>query len=122
MTIFCEVIMDDCIFCRIIKKEIPSQIVYEDAEVIAIKDIHPQAPVHVLVMPKTHIPDIIAFSETDDKLQSAVNKAVIKTARICGVADEGFRVINNCKESAGQTVWHVHFHVIGGKILGEKII
>lgn len=114
--------MDDCIFCRIIKKEIPSQIVYEDDEVIAIKDIHPQAPVHVLVMPKTHIPDIIGFSDADDKLQSAVNKAIIKTAQICGVADEGFRVINNCKESAGQTVLHVHFHVIGGKNLGEKII
>ena len=114
--------MSDCIFCRIIRKEIPSDTVYEDEDVLVIRDIHPQAPVHALVIPKTHMTDIIFFSEADDRLQAAVNRAIVKTAKIFGIADDGFRVINNCKEAAGQTVLHVHFHVIGGKNLGEKII
>ena len=114
--------MNDCIFCRIIKREIPSNIVYEDDDVIAIKDIHPQTPVHVLVMPKRHIPDIISFTQADAAIQSAVNSAIIKTAKISGILNEGFRVINNCGESAGQSVLHVHFHLLGGKDLGEKII
>ena len=114
--------MGDCIFCRIINKEIPSDMIYEDDMVAAFHDISPQAPVHVLVMPKKHIADILGFEEQDTMLLFDITRAIEQVAKITGIKENGFRVINNCGRAAGQTVEHVHFHVIGGKGLGEKIV
>ena len=110
-----------CIFCKIANKEIPSSIVYEDDKVIAIDDINPQAPVHVLVIPKTHSDNIVEFSESEPSDVKAVMKAIAEVSRIKGL-NAGFRVINNCGKAAGQTVEHVHFHVLGGVDMSETLI
>ena len=114
--------MDECIFCRIINKEIPSKIVYEDDFVIAFDDIKPQAPVHVIVIPKKHVKDISELSEEDGVLHTAMMKACVKVAEIKGIKQDGFRLINNCGRNAGQTVFHVHIHVLGGRCFGDTII
>ena len=129
--------MEKCIFCMINNKELPSKAVYEDDYVLAFDDIHPQAPVHVVVISKRHIKDIVelaaeAINDTanntagqnaaDNKtLIGALMKACIKVAEIKGIKDSGFRIINNCGEDAGQSVMHVHFHVLGGESFGEKL-
>lgn len=110
--------MSDCIFCRIVNKEIPSEIVYEDERILAFKDINPVAPVHILIIPKKHIPDMTAVTEEDAELIGAVHLAAIKIAREVGVAETGFRLVNNCKEDGGQVVMHLHYHLIGGRKLG----
>ena len=111
--------MEDCIFCKIVKGKIPSTKVYEDENVYAFKDINPAAPIHVLVIPKEHTTNILdTKSETIAKIFEAINKIAKKE----GFAKEGFRVINNCGENAGQTVMHMHFHIIAGKKLGEGIV
>lgn len=107
--------MSDCIFCRIRDKQIPSQIIYEDEQVLAFNDIHPQAPVHVLVVTKKHIPSLAEMTDADDALLPAVFGAIRRIAEKTGVAGSGFRVIANCGQSAGQTVGHLHFHLLGGK-------
>lgn len=113
---------DDCIFCRIIKGEIPSTKVYEDEYVYAFKDIHPAAPVHVLVVPKKHIDSLETLN--DDNMEEVVHahRAIRKVAAIAGIQDKGYRVIVNCGAEAGQTVMHLHYHVLGGMKMGEKII
>lgn len=112
-----------CLFCKIINREIPSTIVYEDDALICFKDIHPVAPVHVLIVPKTHFDDILALSESVEgrKAYEDVLLALPKIVEITGMA-EGFRLVNNCREDGGQSVMHVHFHLIGGRKLGEKIL
>ena len=112
-----------CIFCDIIDGKIPSSKVYENDKVLCIRDINPVAPTHVLVLPKKHFDDIIDCSKSEDGAVylDAVSKAVAEVAKIDGL-DKGFRVINNCGEDGGQTVMHLHFHVIGGLKLTEKII
>lgn len=107
--------MSDCIFCQIRDKQIPSQIVYEDEWVLAFNDIHPQAPVHVLVITKKHIPSLQEMTAAEDALLPAVFSAIRKIAAQAGIAERGFRVITNCGQSAGQTVGHLHFHLLGGK-------
>ena len=109
--------MEDCIFCKIINKQIPSQIVYEDDEIIAFKDIQPVAPVHVLVVPKKHIPSVLELSEEDKAIIGKIYTVIQKLAVELGVDKEGFRVVTNCGENAGQTVKHIHFHLLGGKKL-----
>ena len=101
----------DCIFCEIIKGNIPSTIVYEDEFVTAFNDLNPQMPVHVLIVPKKHIASAYDIEEADAELIGRVF-----------LAAKGFRIINNCGEDAGQTVKHLHFHMLGGKTMGEKII
>ena len=113
--------MDNCIFCKIINKEIPSSIVYEDDNVIAFKDLNPQAPVHILVVPKKHYDNVLSV-ENNDNIISKIYEAINKIAQQEGFDKDGFRVINNCGENAGQTVMHMHFHILAGKKLGEKII
>lgn len=112
-----------CLFCDIIDKKIPSTPVYEDENVYCFNDINPVAPVHVLVVPKKHFEDIldIASSADADKVLGDVSRAISKVAEINNLG-EGFRVINNCREFGGQTVKHIHFHVIGGLKLTEKMI
>ncbi len=111
--------MEECIFCKIASKEIPSKIVYEDEMVIAFEDLNPVAPVHILVVPKKHMQDILDLAEEDMKYIVAVTTAIQKIARQKGIAETGFRVVNNCGEHGGQTVKHVHFHIIGGEMLGD---
>lgn len=112
-----------CIFCDIIKGKIPSTKVYENDKVLCIRDINPVAPTHVLVLPKKHFDDIIDVSKAEDGAEylGEVSKAVAEVAKIEGL-DKGFRVINNCGEDGGQTVMHLHFHIIGGIKLTEKMI
>lgn len=110
----------DCIFCKIIAGDIPSTKVYEDGKVFAIRDINPQAPVHVLVVPKEHIPSADFITAENSGNISAVFEAVPKIAAAEGLTN-GYRVINNCGEDGCQSVKHIHFHLLGGKKLSEKM-
>lgn len=114
--------MDDCLFCKIIRKEIPSNIVYEDENVLAFKDINPVAPVHVLIIPREHILDLNEISESNIDKISKCMLSVKEVAKICGVEKSGYRLISNVGEDGGQAVHHLHFHLIGGKKLGMNII
>ena len=114
--------MEDCIFCKIIKKEIPSTIIYEDDKVIAFNDVNPAAQIHILVVPKKHIETLLDVSDQDNELISYVYQIINKIAKEKGFANNGFRVIVNCGKDSGQEVMHIHFHVLGGKKLGDKIV
>ena len=113
---------NDCLFCKIIKKEIPSTIVYEDEEVIAFKDIHPAAPIHILVVPKKHIATLVDLTEEDEKIIGKIFSVINKIANDQAFKEKGFRVIANCGEDGCQEVKHIHFHLLAGKKLGAKII
>lgn len=114
--------MDDCIFCKIVKGEIPSEKVYEDEKVLAFKDINPVTPIHVLVIPKKHFKDVLDVKEEDKEIIADLFQSINKIAKILGIEENGFRVINNCGKDAGQEVMHLHFHLLAGKKLGTKII
>ena len=114
--------MEDCIFCKIIKKEIPSTIVYEDDSVIAFNDVNPAAPIHILVVPKKHIATLLDVTEEDKELIAHIYEVINQIARERGFAENGFRVITNCGRDSGQEVMHIHFHVLGGRKLGDKIV
>ncbi len=113
---------DNCIFCKIIKGEIPSNKVYEDDKCYAFRDINPQAPTHILVVPKCHITSCAAVDESNEALVGHIFTVIAKIAQQEGLDDKGFRVISNCGKDAGQTVPHLHFHILGGKTLGEKMV
>ena len=113
--------MSDCLFCKIIAGEIPSTKVYEDEKVYAFRDINPQAPVHVIVVPKMHIASANEITEENADCVAACFQAMPKIAKAEGLED-GYRIINNCGAAAGQTVMHLHFHLVGGRNLGEKIV
>ena len=113
--------MNDCIFCKIIKKEIPSNVVYEDSEILAFRDINPAAPVHILVIPKKHIISVADIKNEDELLIGKIYTVINKIAQDEGINQNGFRVITNCGEDGGQEVKHLHFHILGGKKLGTKI-
>lgn len=105
----------DCIFCKIVKGEIPCTKVYEDEDVLAFDDINPIAPVHTLVIPKKHIENISSLTDKDNTIVAAVMSGVREVAQIKGITDKGYRVISNNGTGAGQEVFHMHFHVLGGK-------
>ncbi|MBE7025374.1 MAG: histidine triad nucleotide-binding protein [Ruminococcaceae bacterium] len=107
----------DCLFCKIIKGEIPSNKVYEDEKVYAFHDISPAAPVHVLIIPKDHIPSANALTEENAPVVGHIFHVVAKLANELGIAEGGYRVVNNCGEDGGQTVQHLHFHLLGGRSL-----
>jgi len=113
--------MNDCIFCKIVNKEIPANIVYEDEEVIAFKDIHPVAPVHILIIPKKHIEKLTDIKKEDEASIGRIYAVINDIAKNQGIDKRGFRVIINCGEEGGQVVNHLHFHLLGGKHLGAKI-
>ena len=113
--------MEDCLFCKIVKGEVPSTKVYEDEEILAFKDINPMAPVHILVIPKKHYNDINEITEADANIIAKIHLVINKIAKEQGIAETGYRIINNCKEDGGQEVKHLHFHLIGGKKLGTKM-
>ena len=108
--------MDGCIFCKIAAGEIPSTKVYEDEQVLAFRDIAPQAPTHILVIPKTHIPSVAAISTENSGLVAHIFEVIARVAEAEGLAN-GYRVVSNCGPDAGQTVHHLHFHILGGREL-----
>ena len=110
--------MDNCIFCKIIAGEIPSTKVYEDDRVYAFRDINPQAPVHVLIVPKKHFANIL---ECDAETAAALTDAIRQVAKLEGVDESGFRVISNCGRDGAQSVDHLHVHLLGGAALPEKM-
>jgi histidine triad (HIT) family protein len=109
--------MSDCLFCKIISGEIPSTVVYQDDTVYAFNDINPKAPVHVVVIPKKHIDDVRAATNEDDGIMGALLRAAAHAAALSGVAGSGFRVVANAGQDAGQSVDHLHLHVLGGRPL-----
>lgn len=104
----------DCLFCKIIGGEIPSNKVYEDDTVFAFRDIDPQAPVHILIVPKEHIVSAKDINESNSAVVAHIFEVAAKIAKAEGL-DDGFRIVNNCGDSAGQTVKHLHFHLMGGR-------
>ena len=107
--------MSDCLFCRIARKEIPASVVYEDERVLAFNDINPQAPLHALVIPKRHIPTVNDVTAEDAALVGEMIRAAAAIAREKGYADRGFRTVFNTNADAGQTVFHIHLHVLAGR-------
>lgn len=116
--------MQECLFCKIIKGEIPADIIYSNESIVAFRDIKPAAPVHVLIVPRRHVADLLELAGDSDgaALMQQILLAVPEVARRTGVDKRGFRLINNCGEEGGQTIPHVHFHLIGGRKLGEKLL
>ena len=114
--------MTDCIFCKIANKEIGTDLIYEDEEIVAFNDINPQAPIHILVIPKKHITSVVDLSDEDEALIGKMYTVIRKLAKKYNIEESGFRIIVNCKEDAGQEVPHLHFHILAGKKLGTKIV
>ena len=114
--------MEDCIFCKIIKGEIPSEKVYEDEDILAFKDINPAAPIHILVIPKKHVKSLLELEDEDYELVGKIQKVINKLAHQLSIEQEGFRVIVNCGKDAGQEVMHLHYHLLAGRKLGSKIV
>lgn len=108
----------DCLFCKIINGEIPSDKVYEDEQVFAFRDIAPAAPVHVLIIPKKHISSANEINEDNAAVVAHIFSVASKLAGELGIADSGYRIVNNCGKDGGQTVGHLHFHLLGGRNLG----
>ena len=113
--------MSDCLFCKIAAGEIPLTCVYQDGDVFAFRDIAPQAPVHVLVIPKKHIASADDVDGGNSQLVAKCFEAIAKIARAEGLAN-GYRIISNVGPDAGQSVDHLHFHILGGKLLGAKLV
>lgn len=113
--------MQDCLFCKIIAGEIPSKKIYEDEYTYAFHDINPQAPVHALVVSKKHTPDVAHNAEMNDAELAACLRTCAKVAQMLGLEQGGYRIVNNCGENACQTVKHIHFHVLGGEKLSERM-
>ncbi len=112
----------DCIFCKILNGEIPSNKVYEDENVYAFHDINPVAKVHVVVIPKVHIESANSIDSTNSKYVSCIFEAIPKIAKALEISEDGYRVITNIGVNGGQSVKHIHFHIIGGEKLTEKLV
>ena len=107
--------MNDCLFCKIISKEIPSDCVYENENIYAFRDINPQAPVHILIIPKTHISTI---NDVDDNQKLLVGEIFLTSKKLAekeGIAENGYRTVFNCNKNGGQQVYHIHLHLLGGR-------
>lgn len=113
--------MDNCLFCKIIKGEIPSSKVYENDKVYAFRDINPQAPVHILIVPKQHVANLLEGVAAKNDMMVALTEAISEIAKAEGIDKTGFRVITNCGKDGAQTVEHLHFHLLGGKQLSEQM-
>lgn len=114
--------MDDCLFCKIIKGEIPSNKVYEDDDVLAFYDINPVAAIHILVIPKKHIASLAHLDKEDEALIGKIYGVINKIADENGFKEKGFKVVVNCGEDGGQEVMHLHFHILAGENLKNKFI
>ncbi len=106
-----------CLFCKIVNREIPSTIVYEDDRILAFEDINPQAPVHILVVPKRHIATLNDLTGDDDAVVGEVVRRAASIAETKGISANGFRTVFNTNRAAGQTVFHIHLHLLGGRSL-----
>ncbi len=107
--------MSDCIFCKIVNGDIPADKVYEDEDVLAFRDLGPQAPVHVLVIPKAHIATLNDLGTADAAVMGKLYLAAGKVATELGIAESGYRTVMNCNAQGGQTVFHIHLHLLGGR-------
>jgi len=107
----------ECVFCKIVNKELPSEILYEDERFLVFKDIKPKAPIHVLIIPKKHIPSLLEVGETDKEMIGEMFLVAKKVAKAQGLAERGYRLIFNVGKEAGQTIPHLHLHLMGGKDL-----
>ena len=112
--------MSDCLFCKIVAGEIPSTKVYEDDKVLAFRDIAPQAPTHILVIPKEHIASVAEIRAENSDVVAHIFEVIAKIAKDEGLTG-GYRVVSNCGDDAGQTVHHLHFHILGGKKLNVEM-
>ena len=110
--------MSDCLFCKIVEKKIPADVVFEDERAIAFRDINAAAPTHVLVIPRRHISTVDDVQESDEAEMGHLFRVASKVAAQEGLGERGFRTVMNCKADGGQSVFHVHLHVLGGKALG----
>jgi len=108
---------EDCIFCKIARKDIPSTIVYEDDLVTAFRDIAPQAPVHIVLIPKKHISTVLSLTHEDKELIGHMFLVAASLAREQQIAQDGFRLVTNCNRDGGQSVFHLHMHLLGGRSL-----
>ena len=113
--------MNDCLFCKIAAGEIPSNKVYEDEDVLAFRDIAPQAPVHVLVIPKNHVSGWYDAKDESDGLLGKLMRTAAQVAKMENLVDSGFRVVSNCGADAQQTVKHLHLHVLGGRAMNGEM-
>lgn len=107
----------DCLFCKIAEKKLPATIIYEDERCLAFEDINPQAPVHVLVIPKKHVSTILDIQGNDNSLMGHLFQIANTIAKQKNIDRKGFRLVLNCNEEAGQTVFHIHLHLLGGRIM-----
>ena len=107
-----------CLFCQIVEKKVPAKVAFEDDQVLAFHDIRPQAPVHVLVIPRKHITSLLDLTPADDALVGALVRRARELAREMGLADRGFRLVFNAGDDAGYSVYHIHLHLLGGRALG----
>ncbi len=107
--------MEDCLFCKIAAGDIPSTIVHEDERFVAFRDINPQAPTHILIIPRCHIERLTDLTPADADLIGQMTLLANKIAKEEGIVDGGFRTVFNCGEGAGQSVWHIHMHLLGGR-------
>ncbi len=114
--------MEDCLFCKIAKGDIPSNKVYEDDEVLAFYDINPKAKIHILVIPKKHITSVAHIEKEDEALIGKIYTVINKIAEEKGFKDKGFKVIVNCGKDGGQEVMHLHFHILAGEDLTKKFV
>ena len=113
--------MSDCIFCKLVSGEIPCTFLYADEDLVAFRDIAPQAPVHVLIVPKAHLPGLNALEEGHAALVGRIPVLAAKLARDLGVVEGGYRLVTNCGPDAGQTVFHLHTHLLGGTVLAGRM-
>ncbi len=109
--------MSDCLFCRIIAGDLPASIVFQDERLIAFEDINPQAPTHLLIVPRRHIATLNELTAEDDGLVGEMIRRAAAIAKNRGIAEDGFRTVFNCNAGAGQTVFHIHLHLLGGRPL-----
>jgi len=107
----------DCLFCKIVNRELPADIVFEDDDLVAFNDISPQAPTHILIIPKTHFPTVNELTENEIDLPGRLVLRARALASEKGIADSGYRLIMNCNPEGGQTVYHIHMHLLGGRQL-----
>ena len=110
-----------CIFCKIVEGELPAKVVYEDDKIMAFHDINPQAPVHVLIIPKEHVPTLNDLEEKHKELLGHIFLVIKKLAKEMGIDESGYRVLVNCNRDGGQEIYHLHFHLLGGKPLGPMV-
>lgn len=108
---------DNCIFCKIAAGDLPARMVYQDELVVAFEDLNPQAPHHILLVPRKHVRTTLDLTTADNEMIGHVYQVAGKIAHDLEFAEDGFRVVNNCNEGAGQSVWHIHFHLLGGRDL-----